>query len=157
MATDVLLGRILDADPGSPDAGVQALLALHSDLVLDPRREPLSIADASRLLGLSAHTLRYYEDQGLVHPARNDSGYREYSAEDLRRLVFVTRMRVSGMSMRDLTRYVALVEQGDQTIPERRRMMFEQRDRVLRQLRELTLALETTEYKIREYDAHPEG
>lgn len=157
MATDVLLGRILDADPGSPDAGVQTLLALHSDLDLDPDLPPLSIAEASRVLGLSSHTLRYYEDKGLVRPARNESGYREYSAQDLRRLVFVARMRMSGMSMRDLARYVTLVERGAETIPERRGMMFAQRDRVLRQLRELTLALETTEYKIREYDANPEG
>jgi RNase P protein component len=35
--------------------------------------------------------------------------------------------------------------------------MLEQRDRIKRQLRELTLALETTEYKIRAYDGHPEG
>ncbi len=35
--------------------------------------------------------------------------------------------------------------------------MLEQRDRIRRQLRELALALETTEYKIRTYDGHPEG
>lgn len=35
--------------------------------------------------------------------------------------------------------------------------MLEQRDRIRRQLRELTLALETTEHKLRAYDGHPEA
>ncbi|TXI63094.1 MAG: MerR family transcriptional regulator [Mycolicibacterium mageritense] len=114
-------------------------------------------AVAADAVGLSTHTLRYYEQQGLVRPARNASGYREYTAFDLRRLVFLTRMRLSGMTMQDLKRYIALVEQGPRTIPERRRIMLDQRDRIKRQIRELTLALETTEYKIRVYDGHPEG
>lgn len=92
-----------------------------------------------------------------MRPARNASGYREYSAFDLRRLVFLTRMRLSGMTMTDLKRYILLVEQGPSTIPERRRIMLDQQDRITRQIRELGLALETTEYKIRVYDGHPEG
>ena len=59
------------------------------------------------------------------------------------------------MTMRDLKRYIALVDEGDATIPERRRIMYEQRDRIARRLRELTLALETTEYKIRVYGGSP--
>lgn len=61
------------------------------------------------------------------------------------------------MTIQDLKRYIALVEQDASTIPERRRIMLEQRDRIRRQLRELTLALETTEYRIRAYDGDPEG
>jgi DNA-binding transcriptional MerR regulator len=71
--------------------------------------------------------------------------------------VFLTRMRLSGMTMTDLKRYILLVEQGPGTIPERRRIMLDQQDRIRRQIRELGLALETTEYKIRVYDGHPEG
>jgi DNA-binding transcriptional MerR regulator len=92
-----------------------------------------------------------------VRPDRNASGYREYAPFDPRRLVFLTRMRVSGMTMKDLTRYTELVEQGQSTLPERRRIMLDQRDRIAQQIRELSLALETTEYKIRVYDGHPEG
>ncbi|MGC4834987.1 MerR family transcriptional regulator [Micromonospora vinacea] len=92
-----------------------------------------------------------------MRPARNASGYREYSASDLRRLVFLTRMRLSGMTMTDLKRYISLVEQGPSTVTERRRIMRDQHDRITRQIRELRLALETTAYKIRVYDGHPEG
>jgi DNA-binding transcriptional MerR regulator len=68
-----------------------------------------------------------------------------------------TRMRLSGMTMTDLKRYILLVEQGPSTIPERRRIMLDQQDRITRQIRELGLTLETTEYKLRVYDGHPEG
>ncbi|MGX1612532.1 hypothetical protein ACWIF8_01390 [Micromonospora chalcea] len=53
----------------------------------------------------------------------------------------------------------ALIEriQGPSTVKERRRIMRDQHDRITRQIRELRLALETTKYKIRVYDGHPEG
>lgn len=157
MATDTLIERILAAGDDSSASAIDALLELLDDSTIDASAAPISVAEAARLVGLSTHTLRYYEQQGLVRPDRNASGYREYSAFDLRRLVFLTRMRLSGMTMKDLTRYIELVEQGPSTIPERRRIMLAQRDRIAHQIRELSLSLETTEYKIRVYDGHPEG
>lgn len=134
---------------------VAAIHALAGDSVTGPDAEPLGIAEAARLLGLSPHTLRYYEREGLVCPARNAAGYRGYSAVDLRRLIFLTRMRISGMTMADLRHYVALVDQGPATEPERREMMVSHRDRIRQRLRELTLALEATEYKIATYGGAP--
>ncbi|SNX66287.1 MerR family transcriptional regulator [Streptomyces sp. TLI_55] len=157
MATEALIERILAASDGPSSSAIDALHELLDDATIEASETPKSVAEAARLVGLSTHTLRYYEQEGLVRPARNASGYREYSAFDLRRLVFLTRMRLSGMTMTDLKRYILLVEQGPSTIPERRRMMLDQRDRITRQIRELGLALEATEYKIRVYDGHPEG
>lgn len=157
MATEALIERILAAGDGPSSSGIDALHELLDDATIEDSAMPKSIAEAARLVGLSTHTLRYYEQEGLVRPARNASGYREYSAFDLRRLVFLTRMRLSGMTMTDLKRYILLVEQGPSTIPERRRIMLTQRDRIAQKIRELGLALETTEYKIHVYDGHPEG
>jgi DNA-binding transcriptional MerR regulator len=157
MATEALIERILAASDGPSSSAIDALHGLLADATIEASATPKSVAEAARLVGLSTHTLRYYEQEGLVRPARNASGYREYSAFDLRRLVFLTRMRLSGMTMTDLKRYILLVEQGPSTIPERRRIMLDQQDRITRQIRELGLALETTEYKIRVYDGHPEG
>ncbi|WP_328782382.1 MerR family transcriptional regulator [Streptomyces canus] len=157
MATEALIERILAASDGPSSSVIDALHELLDDAAIEASAMPKSVAEAARLVGLSTHTLRYYEQEGLVRPARNASGYREYSAFDLRRLVFLTRMRLSGMTMTDLKRYILLVEQGPSTIPERRRIMLDQQDRITRQIRELGLALETTEYKIRVYDGHPEG
>ena len=156
MPTDALIRQLTD-DSAGRTAGdtVAAVHALVDDSVIDPDAEPLGVAEAARLLGLSPHTLRYYEQEGLVRPARNASGYRGYSPTDLRRLVFLTRMRVSGMTMADLRHYIALVGQGSATEPERREIMLAHRDRIRQQLRELTLALEATEYKIATYGGAP--
>jgi DNA-binding transcriptional MerR regulator len=157
MATDDIMERLLDAmDDDVLDSAVDALHALLDDATIELGAPPMSVTDTAALVRLSPHTLRYYEQEDLVRPARNASGYREYSAFDLRRLVFLTRMRMSGMTMRDLKRYIALVEQGPATEAQRRDIMLAQRDRIRRQLRELTLSLEATEYKLRTYGGHPE-
>lgn len=158
MATKALISKLTGNSTGrSADDTVAAVHALVDDSFIDPSAAPVGVAEAAQLLGLSPHTLRYYEQEGLLRPARNASGYREYSPGDLRRLVFLTRMRVSGMPMADLRRYVALADQGPATEPERREMMLARRAAIQRQLRELTLALEATEYKIAAYGGAPGG
>ena len=156
MAAETLVRQLTDDSAGRTVGDtVAAVHALVDDSVIDQDMEPLGVAEAARLLGLSPHTLRYYEQEGLIRPARSALDYREYSAADLRRLVFLTRMRVSGMTMADLRRYVALVNQGPATEPERRGIMLAHRDRIRQRLRELTLALEATEYKIATYGGAP--
>lgn len=157
MSTEALIDRILDRGDETSGSAVDAVHELMDDATIDASENPLSIAAAAALLGLSSHTLRYYEKQGLVRPMRDSSGYRAYAASDLRRLVFLTRMRLSGMTMGDLGRYIALVEQGQRTVAERREIMLDQRDRIAAQIRELTLALEITEFKITAYGGHPAG
>ena len=95
--------------------------------------------------GVNIETLRYYERVGLVHVDRDESGYRVYDTAAQRRLVFITRMRLSGMPMRDLQHYVSLVDAGEETVPERLDMLLEHRDTIRRRIRELTLSLTATE------------
>ena len=109
------------------------------------------IATTADHLGVSAHTLRYYERIGLVQVERDASGYRRYDAAGVRRLVFLTRMRTSGMSIRDLQRYVDMVEAGRDTVPERLTLLTEHRDGLRARIDELRLALAATEYKIAAY------
>lgn len=46
--------------------------------------------------GLSAATLRYYEQEGLLRPERNANGYREYGARDLEWVGFILRLKRHG-------------------------------------------------------------
>ena len=109
------------------------------------------IATTADRLGVSAHTLRYYERIGLVRVERDPSGRRRYDAAAVRRLVFLTRMRTSGMTIRDLRRYVDMVEAGRDTVPKRLAMLTEHRDGLRARIDELRLALAATEYKIAAY------
>ena len=109
------------------------------------------IATTADRLGVSAHTLRYYERIGLVRVERDPSGRRRYDAAAVRRLGFLTRMRTSGMPIRDLRRYIELVEAGRDTVPERLALLTEHREGLRSRIDELRLALAATEYKIAAY------
>ncbi|HZZ46632.1 MAG TPA: MerR family transcriptional regulator [Pseudonocardia sp.] len=149
MATDELMAKALMA-LGELD-GPMSVEVIHRLADTSDVHEPMTIAEVAGLLDVSAHTLRYYERAGLIEVPRDSTGYRSYTPETVRRLVFITRMRLSGMPMRDLAHYVELVDQGEDTVPQRLDMLLEHRDTILRQLRELTLSLASTEYKIATY------
>ncbi|OZD68715.1 MerR family transcriptional regulator [Rhodococcus sp. 05-340-1] len=148
MATTDLMNRALAA----ADSQASLTVELVHDLV-EPGElaEPLGIAEVAELLDISAHTLRYYERCGLIEVARDGLDHRRYDDAGVRRIVFLTRMRLSGMPMRDLQRYVELVDGGEDTVPERLDMLVEHRDTVRRRIRELQLSLVATEYKIATY------
>ncbi|WP_341513743.1 MerR family transcriptional regulator [Rhodococcus qingshengii] len=149
MATEDLMRKALEA-LGEVD-GPMSIEVIHRLVDAGDVQEPMSIAEVADLLDASAHTLRYYEKIGLVEVDRDSSGHRVYGPESVRRLVFLTRMRISGMAIRDLQHYVELVDAGEGTIPERLDMLLEHRDTVRRQIKELTLSLAATEYKIATY------
>ena len=149
MGVDDLMTKALAAlgEAGGP-ISVELLHRMADDNGVD---EPTSIAEVAELLDVTAHTLRYYERIGLLVVDRDVDGHRRYSPEAIRRLVFLTRMRLSGMAIRDLQHYVELVDAGPETVPERLDMLVEHRDTIERQIRELTLSLAATEYKIATY------
>ena len=128
------------------DPELLRLLDLPDDL---PDR--LSIAETAEATGLTAHTLRYYERIGLVRVGRDRSGYRYYDRQALARIVFITRLRLSDMPVSTIGHYLELVEQGEETAPQRLALMEEHRATIQRRLRELQAALAVTDYKITTY------
>ncbi|GAB18348.1 putative MerR family transcriptional regulator [Gordonia effusa NBRC 100432] len=63
------------------------------------------IGEVSRHSGVSARMLRHYDSVGLVRPTgRTSGGYREYSADDIRRLFHVESLRTLGLSLSDVKR-----------------------------------------------------
>lgn len=63
------------------------------------------IGEVSRRSGVSARMLRHYESLGLVRPSgRTGSGYREYSAQDIRRIFHIESLRSLGLSLREIGR-----------------------------------------------------
>jgi DNA-binding transcriptional MerR regulator len=149
MTTRDLMSRALDALQDEDESRIVDVV--HGLVGVGDVSGPLGIAEVADLLGVSAHTLRYYERAGLVTVPRDPLGRRAYDDVAVRRLVFISRMRLSGMSMRDLQHYVGLVERGEQTVAERLAMMVEQRVAIQRRIRELQLSLAATEYKITRY------
>ncbi len=64
---------------------------------------PFSIGELSRQVGLTPRTIRYYEDIGLLNSVKRvESGRRVYTEEDVRRLRFIKRLKVLGLSLEDM-------------------------------------------------------
>ena len=115
-------------------------------------RATYSVGEAAERVGLTTHTLRWYEREGLVAPVGRDSaGRRRYTDEDLGWLDLLIKLRRTGMPVRDMRRYCELARQGDQTLPERLRLFKEHRERVLNRIQELQADLEVLNYKIDVY------
>lgn len=109
-----------------------------------------SIADAARISGLTAHTLRYYERDGLMlRPVeRGATGHRRYSEQDLTWIDLVTRLRATGMPIREVRRYADLVRAGAGNEVERLALLRGHRSAVLAQLAEVTDHLGAIDRKI---------
>lgn len=112
----------------------------------------LTIADAARASGLTAHTLRYYEKAGLLEPIdRNGGGHRRYREQDLERIRFLSKLRATGMPIREIRRYAELMGRGEATNGERMELLEAHRRKVLAQLEETARNLDLIEWKITFY------
>ena len=70
----------------------------------------MNIGTASKRSQLPAKTIRYYEDIGLVFPARHSNGYRDYSDGDVQRLVFLQRARGLGFTIDECRELLSLYD-----------------------------------------------
>lgn len=112
----------------------------------------LTVGEAAHRVGLTTHTLRWYEQAGLVAPVGRDSaGRRRYTQGDIDWLILLTRLRRTGMPVRDMRRYAELARQGDSTLGARRALFERHRDRVLARIAELGEDLKVLDYKIEIY------
>ena len=70
----------------------------------------MKIADVAEASGLTAKTIRYYEDIGLVRPARGTNGYRAFEETDVHKLRFLARARSLGFSIKECRTLLSLYE-----------------------------------------------
>jgi DNA-binding transcriptional MerR regulator len=116
-----------------------------------PALDGLTIAEVADKTGVTAHTLRYYERIGLVEVPRNAAGRRRYTAEEVGRVMFITRLRLTEMPIRDIQAYFRLVAEGPGTEPQRLALLERHRDAVRTRLGELQEALAVVDHKIATY------
>lgn len=70
----------------------------------------MNIGEVAAKAGLPAKTIRYYEEIGLVTPARDSNGYRAFRSTDVHKLAFLARARALGFSIEDCRTLLALYE-----------------------------------------------
>lgn len=110
-----------------------------------------SIGQFSELSGFSIDTLRYYEKQKLLFPKRDENNRRVYSEKDVAWINFISRLKKTGMSIREMQKYAKLRYAGDQTIPERLVLLFNQLDNLHEEKKKIEDNIEFVEQKIKTY------
>jgi DNA-binding transcriptional MerR regulator len=113
----------------------------------------MRISEVSEQCDISADTLRYYERISLLPPVnRTESGIRDYSDLDVRRVEFIKCMRTAGLPVEVLIQYYGLVQRGDETMADRKAILVEQRARIAARMAELQETLDLLDYKISFYE-----
>jgi len=103
---------------------------------------PLTVGQLARATGVSAKTIRYYEQIGVLPaPRRSAAGYRHYSRSDVHRLLFIRRARALGLSLAHLKALTAELDSGECLTmrPRLQALVTEQLHTVQRQIAEFQL------------------
>ncbi|MBB3072836.1 DNA-binding transcriptional MerR regulator [Paenibacillus baekrokdamisoli] len=112
----------------------------------------LTIRQVADVTGLSVHTLRYYENIGLLSSIhRNKNGYRCYSKEDIIWIEFLNRLKATGMPINKMLEIAELRWRGDSTLTERRILLEEHYKEVQQHMIELNQNLNLLADKIVTY------
>ncbi|CAM4371202.1 Cu(I)-responsive transcriptional regulator [Vibrio agarivorans] len=76
----------------------------------------MNIGEVAKLTGLTAKSIRLYEEKGLIlPPSRSESGYRDYSDKHIQQLILVARAKTAGFSLVECKEFVQLAENPNRT------------------------------------------
>ncbi len=112
-----------------------------------------SIGQIAHKTGLSTHTLRYYEKEGLLPFIRkNSAGLRVFSDNDLGWLGMIECLKETGMPLKGIKQYIDWFIEGDSTLSQRLDMFQKQKKRIEEQIALLQKHMERINYKISLYE-----
>lgn len=111
----------------------------------------MNIKEMEQRTGLSRANIRYYEDEGLLHPPRRENGYRDYGPEELDALLRIRLLRRLGLSLED----IRALQAGQLTLPDamtQRLRALEREEARNRQEQQVCRALEQERVSYAEFD-----
>ena len=110
----------------------------------------LFYCEVSKITGLTTHTLRYYDKEGLLPYVRKlKNGIREFSDDDLNWIKIIECLKSTGLQIKEIKKYIDLHEQGDKTLTERLSLFENQKQKVQEQINILENCMEKINYKIK--------
>ncbi len=118
----------------------------------------MTISEVSKKYNITADTIRYYEKEGLI-PAvpRDKNGIRDFDENSCGWIEFIKCMRSAGLEIETLKRYVSLFRQGTATVRERKILLIEQREKLLKKQENIKATLDRLNYKIEKYEEIEKG
>ena len=118
------------------------------------KKQQFTIQQMADITELSIHTLRYYEQIGLMfNVPRANNGHRRYGLWHINWMTFVKRLRATGMPVAQIAEYAELLQIGTSTIDERLTLLEDHRDALESNIRELQQNLQSINAKITLYKA----
>ena len=112
-----------------------------------------SIGQVAAKTGLTVHTLRYYEKEGLLPFVRkSSSGLLMFSDNDLGWLSIIECLKKTGMPLKGIKQYIDWFREGDSTLPQRLEMFKQQQLKVLAQIEQFQKYLQKIDYKVKLYE-----
>ena len=98
----------------------------------------MNISEAADRSGLSAKTIRYYEDIGLIAPAkRGENGYRQYQGAAVEQLQFLARARDVGFDIDECRQLLELQGNSKRQSRHARALVLEKSDQLQRKITQL--------------------
>ncbi|WP_371018872.1 MerR family transcriptional regulator [Pseudalkalibacillus sp. JSM 102089] len=110
-----------------------------------------SISEIAEKVDISAHTLRYYEKEGIIDPIRNDSGVRQFDEKHLQWLQFVKKLRETQMPVSQIKEYTMLFLEGEHTANARLNLLEEHQQYIRDQIETLLATDDMLTKKISTY------
>lgn len=112
-----------------------------------------SISEVSKMFNLPVPTLRYYDKEGIIHGIERDhSGVRVFTENAISSLKMIECLKKSGLSIKDIKKYMDWIDEGDSTLIQRKQLFEDQRLVVIQEMQELQKVLNTLDYKCWYYD-----
>ena len=106
-----------------------------------------TISQVAERMGVTPHTLRYYDKEGLLPDVTRKNGVRIFEDEDIEWLKVINCLKNTNMPIKKIKEYFDLVRQGDKTIQARYDLIIEQKESILEQIKQLKYYLKEIEYK----------
>lgn len=112
-----------------------------------------TIAEAAKRCGLTAHTLRFYDKEGLLpFVNRTPSGIRTFKESDFEWLNTISCLKNTGMPIKRIREFIDLCMHGDTTLEQRLEFLRNHKLVVEKQMKELKIHMKTIEHKIQYYE-----
>ncbi|MCR4902718.1 MAG: MerR family transcriptional regulator [Butyrivibrio sp.] len=112
-----------------------------------------SVTQASKMVGISEHTLRYYDDKNLFpFLQKNEAGKRLFSEADLQWAKLLECLSNSGLSIKEMQEYVEMCSVGDSTVPQRFEILKKQENVIKEQIKEKKKQLKLLQFKLDYYE-----
>ncbi|MFD2682619.1 MerR family transcriptional regulator [Bacillus seohaeanensis] len=107
-----------------------------------------SISEVAKVLDLTAYTLRYYDNEGLMpFVERSPNGTRVFKESDIEALKVIECLKATGMSIKEIKNFIDWCSEGDSTLQQRYDMFIERKATVEAQIEELKKTMELIEHK----------